>query len=281
MSGAFTKAGKLTPSGGHKAVRSRPSSIFSQNSFFSKKNPVFPKKKTKKEPWLSGFGEQTKTFFKFGARRVEILLLKDAHSGAVIGTSYPTKQEDTLQVTKWAGVPKRTSDVSYLKNLGAKGKSGKQGKTGKQERVPSPWAGSQFFYTHAHANKKIFAVSLKATKKQPAQKVLIDGATYARLLARSPFLRKFFAKNPTMMLVMLSCSVAHPEAVSGKTAVEKLRELGFTGDVFAPSGKGTRLVSGDERTSRYGVQPDTTSKGEPVPGEFVGFPGTTVRQEEE
>lgn len=214
---------------------------------------------------------------RFGVSRVKSITLKDFGNKTTVGVSFPMKSTDYELLPRWSASAKRSSDVQYSKNHGGTTK-GLQ-----EEVVAAPWSGTPIFYAHAHADPMQFAVTVKGTKKKPEEQVVaLDGTTYAKILAGNKFVRKIMSETPYTALVMLSCLPGHPDGDAAVKAVAELRKQGYVGDVYAPSGKGFRLYPSDEE-SGYGVAPNTTATGKPVPGVFVKFPGVlpAVPKEEE
>lgn len=200
--------------------------------------------------------------YNFDANQVQSIPLKDSN-GNVVGISYPTKVDDATKVSGWAGKPNRHSDGSFIPDYASGA-----GKTGK----PSPWNGKDPFYVHAHANPNKFAVNVNtAPPGQPPkwEKVRVDGNTHGQLVNSNSHFQAASQANPQRPLVYMSCNSGNPTGNAAQSSAGTVHGGGHTGDVFAPTGTGSRITNGDN--SWYGVKPGKDSSGGTIPGEFVKF----------
>jgi uncharacterized protein YukE/cytoskeletal protein RodZ len=210
--------------------------------------------------WLSGT-DASGNPVKFTSSQVHSIPLKDAN-GKTVGISFPTKPDDATKVSSWAK-KNRTSDSAYIPDY----TSGKHKTPGSSQAAP--W-GKDPFYVHAHANPNKFAVNVNtAPPGQPPvyQKVRIDGTNHGQLVSSNQHFQAASQANPKQSLVYMSCNSGNP---SGSAAADSAKFLhgGHQGDVFAPTGTGSRIMSGGD--SFYGVKPGQHN-GNTIPGEFKKF----------
>ncbi|MBP2325037.1 uncharacterized protein YukE [Kibdelosporangium banguiense] len=203
--------------------------------------------------------------YNFSPNQVQSVPLKDSN-GNTIGISYPTKSDDVTNVTDWAGKPNRHSDGSYLPDYASGGKASK--KPSKQ----APWNGNDPFYVHAHANPNKFSVNVNtAAPGQPPnwQKVRVDGNTHGQLVNSNQHFQAASQANPQRPVVYMSCNSGNPTGNAASSSASTVHSGGHAGDVFAPTGTGSRVTNGNN--SWYGVKPGTDGSGGTIPGEFVKF----------
>jgi hypothetical protein len=219
-------------------------------------------RKTIKKKSLTGVGVDTAQPVRFRPRQVRMVVLRRPN-GRVVGACYPLTGADRDDSVDFARAPEHTASKRYY----ALGDESEDDFTAAQA-VAAPWRGSRTFFAKAHSSVDGFFVTLRRT----GQKVGIDGATYGRLLAANPYLRKIYARKPDMSLIMLSCVVAHPAARSGPAAANALQRKGFAGAIFAPTGRTIDAIDDAGQTSVLGVEQIVDPTRKVVPGGFVKFP---------
>lgn len=200
----------------------------------------------------------------FDPKDVESIPLKDK-DGKTIGVSFPSKADDAETLKKWAGAKSRTSDHVYLKDYKLT-----ELQNGNKQRdfidQPAPWKDP--FYVHAHANPDQFNVTVP-TKNflgfDTKQTISVDGATHGKIVSSNEHFQQASSANPNRDLVYMSCQSADPAGNAAKSSSTVVHGLGHQGGVYAPTGTGHRITSGDD--SFYGVEADTSSG----PGEFKRF----------
>ncbi|MFS8105186.1 hypothetical protein LFM09_49660 [Lentzea alba] len=194
----------------------------------------------------------------FAPEQVYSVLLKDCN-GNVVGVGYPSEAAedgpgsgpmiDAWESELWASRPFRTSDRSYVANwtetLDRNPLDNALLQVASQGRVPTPWAfrpGLSLvpFYVDGHGWRNGFKIAVNfARPGAPAawEDVEVRGTEHARLLMSNLYFRALLSQPPRP-LVYLSCETGAPQGRAAQESVGALFDAGYTGPVWAPTGRG-------------------------------------------
>ncbi|MCE7010092.1 hypothetical protein LWC34_45905 [Kibdelosporangium philippinense] len=200
----------------------------------------------------------------------------------LIGLTFPADPETGRRAQDWASRPIRESDRAYVPDY-------RDDKWLEPEaRVATPWSARQPgrvpFYLNMHATRGGFVGAINVAPRGATpqwRSVEMAGAEHGRVIAANTNFAALSA-DPGRPLVYMSCLSGHPDGEAAMQSVRVLRESGYTGAVYAPTGKSIRLMSEPNDSSElpdyqgerpakysfYGVEATTDRAGQPVSGVY-------------